>query len=109
MYTLIRQEGTFWTVDPKSVKNGRADMLMRGSGSLAIGLKEGDDPKAKLHVRGGNVKIRSGADGTGAQTGNGRLETTGDLSVERDVKTKIIQTDKAGANEGFFYSDTVFK
>lgn len=102
MFTLVRQESTFWELDNATNAAGRANMTMRGTGNLGIGV-ESELPSEKLHVRGGNIKIRSGADGTGTTTGNGKLHATGSVKAEGKVTAQEVQTNKASAVGGFFY------
>ncbi len=96
IYQMIRKEDTFWKVDP-SVSSSQVNINMRGDGNIGIGTAT---PQVKVHVRSGDVKIRSGG-------GNSGTLNVNNLNADQTVHAEddIDGGEMSGAGEGFFYCD----
>ncbi len=101
LFSLIRNDSTFWEIS--TVSGNDINVSLRGDGSLIIGESPtGANTDHKLQLYGGNLRARDGSDGT-VSAGNGTLEVSETIEVERDLRATGAVMDNIGAIEGYFY------
>jgi len=102
LFSLIRNDSTFWEIS--TVSGGNINVSLRGDGSLVIGdSPSGANSQHKLQLYGGNLRTRDGSDGA-VSAGNGILQASEKIEVERDLRANEVSADNVGAIEGYFYA-----
>lgn len=102
IYSMVRKESTFWEVDNNTtgLNTGGVDMKIRADGNIGIGL-DSVTPDEKVHIKDGNLKVRSSASGGGNLLVDENLDATSEIETTGDVDTE----GRVGAPI-FYYCDT---